>query len=261
MCLLTVIHDAHPEAPLVVAANRDEWLARPASPFGALHERDPRILGGRDELAQGTWLAINEHGVIAGLTNKPVATGRDDSKQSRGKLPMLLAAHTTAAAAVEELRALCPSDFNPCWLLVGDRESLFYVDMTSGDAPSVERLEPGIHILENRGLHEDSVKAEQVAATLTGVASWRGPALVDNLASVLASHTIPERARVGERSDSWKPVETEAACVHAGPYGTRSATIVVVPADRRPAIHNADGPPCTTPFTDVSHHWKAGAVS
>jgi len=252
MCLLIVIHDAHPEAPLLVAANRDEWLARPASPFGILQDGDPRILGGRDEQAHGTWLATNEHGVVAGLTNMPVATGRDDSKQSRGKLPLLLAGHTTAAAAVERLDGLRPPDFNPCWLLVGDRGSLFYVNMTGGDAPSVERLDPGVHILENRGLHEDSVKADQVAATLTDVASWRGQVLVDNLANVLASHTVPERAA----DDTWKPVETEAACVHAGPYGTRSATIIIVPADGRPAIHNADGPPCTTQFTDVSHHWK-----
>ena len=45
------------------------------------------MLGGRDELAGGTWLAVNEHGVVAGLTNQPAAVGRDASKRSRGEMP------------------------------------------------------------------------------------------------------------------------------------------------------------------------------
>jgi uncharacterized protein with NRDE domain len=256
MCLLIAIHDAHPDTSLVVAANRDEWLARPASPFGVLRDRDPRTLGGRDELASGTWLATNEHGVIAGLTNKPVATGRDDSKRSRGELPLLLTRHASAAAAIESIRELDPSAFNPCWLLVGDRESLFYIDMTAGPSPRTERLPAGVHILENRGLHDPSAKADQVRRTLAEVGSWRGPKLVDNLGRVLASHEIPESARTGERENSWKPLETEAACVHAGPYGTRSATIALVGATDRPVVHHAEGAPCTARFTDVGHWWN-----
>src|SRR5690242_18553648 len=115
MCLLAVLFHAHPDAPLVIAANRDEWLARPAAPMGLLRAANdprlvgvpppgaltsggppappaprPRIAGGRDLLAGGTWLAIGEHGVIAGLTNRPTAAGRDASKRSRGELPMAL---------------------------------------------------------------------------------------------------------------------------------------------------------------------------
>ncbi|MEK7705269.1 MAG: NRDE family protein, partial [Myxococcota bacterium] len=60
MCLLAVLSRAHPDSPLVVAANRDEWLARPAAPFGVLDER-PRVVGGRDLTAGGTWMATNEH--------------------------------------------------------------------------------------------------------------------------------------------------------------------------------------------------------
>src|ERR1700689_1191804 len=98
-----------------------------------LRDRDPRVLGGRDELAGGTWLAVNEHGVVAGLTNQPVASGRDPSKRSRGELPLAFAAYRTAAEAVAAVTArLDPSGYNPCWLLVGDREALFSVGLAGG---------------------------------------------------------------------------------------------------------------------------------
>ena len=255
MCLLIVAHRVHPDAPLVVAANRDEWLARPSSPFGVLRAAEPRVLGGRDQVAGGTWLATNENGVVAGLTNRPVRTGRDDSKRSRGELPLILAARGRAADAAAAFD-LAPVEFNPCWLLVGDRDALFYIDMTAGDAPAVERLAPGITVLENRALGESSPKAESVTTALDGLAAWRGATLVERLAAVLASHVVPDRARAGERTDDWKPVELEAACVHAGSYGTRSSTIVVVPPRGLPEVHHTDGPPCTTPFVAAGHHWQ-----
>ena len=58
-----------------------------------LAESDPRILGGRDEKAGGTWLAVNEHGVVAGLTNRPAPDGADPARRSRGEIPLALAAH------------------------------------------------------------------------------------------------------------------------------------------------------------------------
>ena len=90
----------------------------------------PRILGGRDELAGGTWLAVNSAGVLAGLTNQPSAS-RDPAKRSRGELPLRFAAYQDAATAVAEVCGrLDLADYNPCWLLVGDRDTLFSIDLT-----------------------------------------------------------------------------------------------------------------------------------
>ena len=117
-----------PDAPLIVAANRDERLDRPAVPMTVLRERQPRILGGRDELAGGTWLAVNENGVVAGLTNQPSFGGRDPSKRSRGELPLAFASYASAAEAVRAVSAvLNPARYNPCWMLVGDAEALFFI--------------------------------------------------------------------------------------------------------------------------------------
>jgi uncharacterized protein with NRDE domain len=103
MCLLAVMHRIHPDAPLVVAANRDEDPARPAVAMTVLRPAGPRILGGRDEQAGGTWLAINEHGVMAGLTNRPGRT-EGPGRRSRGELPLALARFATAQEAVDAFR-------------------------------------------------------------------------------------------------------------------------------------------------------------
>ena len=275
MCLLVVVSRLDRDTPLVVGANRDERLDRPAVPATVLHDAAPRILGGRDEEAGGTWLAVNEHGVVAGLTNRPAPEGRDPARRSRGELPLALAMHRDAAAAVDDfVTHFNPADYNPAWLLVGDRTSLFALDMTAGSRPVAEALGPGVHILENNPLHEPSPKADNVR-TLLGTASRNGGDPVTVLRSVLLDHSIPvpdeDAGPAGIRQDSGdtidaavrseepptRPVETLAACVHTEKYGTRSSTIVRVRAEEAelPDVLVADGHPCTAPFADVGILW------
>src|SRR4051794_26961936 len=134
MCLLIVMSRTRTDYPLIFGANRDERFDRAATPMTVLRQRDPMIVGGRDDLAGGTWLAVNEHGVVAALTNRPMVGGkRDPSKRSRGELPVALTSYPSAKEAVEAfVLEFRPSDFNPSWLLVGDRHHLFAVDMSEG---------------------------------------------------------------------------------------------------------------------------------
>lgn len=98
-------------------------------------------------------------------------------------------------------------------------------------------LAPGTHVLENRPLGADSPKADRVRAALAGINTCRGPALIEALYQILGSH--------------------DAACVHAGPYGTRSAVILIVPPDpdMPPRLHYSEGPPCTAPLRDATSWW------
>ncbi len=266
MCLLVVVSRLDPGAPLVVGANRDERLDRPASAMTVLRASSPRVLGGRDQQGGGTWLAVNEDGVVAGLTNRPSPQGRDPDKRSRGELPLALAVHRDAASAVADFTArLRPAHYNPAWLLVGDRTSLFALDMTgSGDAvASVERLGPGVHVLENTALHAPSVKADHIRGLLGDIGALRGEALVERVRTVLVDHSVPDSEdRADTQTDAVaeadgarsRPVETLAACVHTDEYGTRSSTVVRVPtaSGRRPQVLVADGHPCEFPFVDVT---------
>ena len=144
MCLLIALSRTVDGAPLMIGANRDELYGRPATAMTVLQDSGPRLLGGRDHLAGGTWLAVSEHGVVAGLTNQPVTSGprRDPAKRSRGELPLMFAACPDAATAVQEVCAkLDPDAYNPCWLLVGDRQGLFSVGLAGRSEEHTSELQ------------------------------------------------------------------------------------------------------------------------
>jgi uncharacterized protein with NRDE domain len=250
MCLLVVSSRMVPGEPLIVGANRDEVLERPSTAVTLLDEGPPRILGGRDELSGGTWLAVNRHGICVGLTNQPLGDAKDPSKRSRGELPLFLARHATAAEAVDALLAThSPAEYNGSWLLVGDRTSLFFVDFTGTAGGSAVALPPGIHVLENRALGERSPKVDLVCAALGAPAD--GDQVAEAFRRVLADHTNPEAE---ERPNA-------ANCVHREGFGTRSSCIVrVEEGTAAPRMWVADGPPCTTPYADVGGLWRGAAT-
>ncbi len=263
VCLLVVAWQTIGDWPLVVGANRDEWLDRPATSITVLCDVDPRILGGRDERAGGTWLAVSEHGVVCGLTNRPMPDGPDPTKRSRGRLPLVAARCRTAEEAAETLVAEVGANaYNAAWLLVGDRRSLHYVAVEPDGTADSRRLEPGLHVLENAPLDERSVKVDHVRAMLAD-AEAHGTARWDALHSLLRLHTdaippgeIPMFADGRERLAA-----TLAPCVHADGYGTRSSSLVRVSANEQalPQLAVAEGPPCTHRFVDTGELWSSDA--
>jgi uncharacterized protein with NRDE domain len=169
------------------------------------------------------------------------------SRRSRGELPLLLARRSGALEAARALQAEIRSEeFNPCWMLCGDRETLVYLDLSTSGRPYIEALGPGVYVLENRPLGPGP-KADLVRAHL-GAPPSELDALTRRLESLLASHEIP--STVGTHGDTRLP-ETGAACVHAGSYGTRSAQIVIVPDRGAPRIRFTDGPSCENPWRDL----------
>jgi uncharacterized protein with NRDE domain len=255
VCLLVVAFRLFPGTPLLIGANRDEFLSRPAVPMTVLRAEEPRVLGGRDKESGGTWFAVNEWGVFAGLTNRPREEGRDPALRSRGELPLALTRYPTAARCVESFLAHHrPSDYNGSWLLAGDRDSLFFIDFTGVVEPRAVALTPGLHVLENRPLGAPSPKAARVGAALAPATDDR-TALVA-LRRILEDHTLaeppgPDRPR------------SSANCVLLEEYGTRSSCLVRYTTDvaSPPRLWVADGPPCTAPFVEVSALWSRQAVS
>lgn len=261
MCLLVVASRIVPDEPLIVGANRDEVLDRPSTPVTLLSSGPPRILGGRDELSGGTWLAVNRNGVCAGLTNQPLGDAKDPTKRSRGELPLAAARRSTAREGVQVLaHEFDPGQFNGAWMLVGDPTSLWFVDLTGPRVVTVE-LPPGIHVLENRAVDTPSAKVDLVREGLGEVAAGTGRELDGDAVEaafrrVLADHRIPEG---DDRPNSGN-------CVHLDSFGTRSSCVVRVGTSRdgpggaggaipAPRMSVADGPPCTTAYADVSALW------
>ena len=125
MCLILVAWQLHPEYPLVIAANRDEFFARPTAPAGFWMDA-PQVLAGRDLDAGGTWMGVTRGGRFAALTNFRDPAQNRSGAPSRGKL---VADFLTSDAPAQTYLADVAPHGNRCNgynLLVGDGASLWW---------------------------------------------------------------------------------------------------------------------------------------
>lgn len=241
MCTLVVAFAVWPDAPLVVAANRDERLDRPAEAPAVREHAGRLVVAPLDLRAGGTWIALGERGVFAAVTNRhdPAYFGRV-APRSRGELVLDAAAADGAMAAADHAATTDPARINPFHLLVADREAAFVV-WTDGRRVHRQRLEPGIHVVTERSFGAaDPSRERALHARLVGLASEPSPPPVDFWRAELSRHEADPFA---------------GTCVHADGlgYGTRASTHVRlgVPAPAAELWH-AEGRPCTTPWRDLS---------
>lgn len=144
MCLIVAAWRAHPDWRLIVAANRDEFHARPASPAAFWPDR-PALLGGRDLEAKGTWMAVSRRGRFAAVTNYRGAR-EPSAAESRGALvTRFLESDVPAKDYVGQVveRQASYSGYN---LLACDGEELWW---TSNRDSAPRRLDPGYYALGN----------------------------------------------------------------------------------------------------------------
>src|SRR5262245_10355038 len=110
MCTLIAAFQQWPALPLLVAANRDEALARPA--LGPMcWDGAPRFVAPRDEKAGGSWLGLNEHGLFVGITNR-AGSSADPGGRSRGLLVTAALAERSARELNHRLQGTDPHAYN-----------------------------------------------------------------------------------------------------------------------------------------------------
>ncbi len=263
MCTVVALHGVRADAPLIVAANRDEFYARATTGPQLL---DEGIVGGRDELALGTWLGVtrsapHETGLVVAVTNQRTHRLPDPGRRSRGEL-VLEALRARSVAGVEALlRRIDAREYNPFNLLFGDGASLRVAYARDHVAEiAVEPHGPGVWILANDRIDApDYPKTRRADALVRPHVEAPLPALVDALKTMLGDHEKPDAAHVpgpqpGSPFSHALLRELQALCIHTSDYGTRSSTIVTLGEDRKPSRYlHAEGPPCTAPFVDFTH--------
>ncbi len=218
MCLIVVGWHVHPEFPLVVAANRDEFYERPT----ALAARWPdasEIIGGADLEAGGTWLGIAENGRFAAVTNVR-EPGMRKGERSRGRLTRdFLLSSLPAIDYARHIDNHAHAGFN---LLLSDGNSLVYC--SNRDGPPRE-LSPGIYGLSNHVLDSPWPKLlkarENFARALPQLPDETGffELLADR--EIFADEQLPQTGIGLERERM-----LSAVFVHSENYGTRASTVV-----------------------------------
>jgi uncharacterized protein with NRDE domain len=233
VCTLVVAFREVPGAPLVVAANRDERLDRPAEPP---HLWPQGFLAPRDLLAGGSWLGLNRHGLFVGVTNR-FGVAKDEKRASRGELVTTALGAGSARELHDRLRALPPDRYNAFHLLYGDRRDAF-VTWCDGSHVFQEILAPGVHVITERSLGaSDEGRTERILAEWKKIAGNVDEAALEGIMRI---H--------GERSP------LEGTCVHLAAlgYGTRSSMVLFLADDEGASrMLWAEGSPCETPYVPV----------
>jgi uncharacterized protein with NRDE domain len=245
MCTILLAWRCHPETPIVLAANRDELIARPSAPPGVLHI-SPWAVGGRDLVAGGTWLAVARGGTICAVTNRHSASGPpvppDPTRKSRGEIPLQLLVEVAPDDVPARLAVLGPGRYNPVNVVWVSQQRALVAEVDDSGPVRVIDLEPGGHVLTTGDL--DDGRRPKVAMLREGMAAalaaGGGPGeTLLRMRALLADHA----------SHTGKP--TDAACIHGDVYGTVSASSVIA-GSRGIAYEHAPGRPCVTPFSAVA---------
>lgn len=127
MCTAVILRRPGHNWPLLFAGNRDEMRDRPAK-APARHWPDrPEVIGGLDETAGGTWLGINEHGLLSSILNRIGSLGPKAGKRSRGELVLEALDHADAQSAAEALTNLNPQAYRSFNLIVADEKDAFWL--------------------------------------------------------------------------------------------------------------------------------------
>jgi len=135
MCTLVILRRPGHDWPLILAANRDEMIERPWQP-PARHWFDrPQVLAGLDELAGGTWLGLNDDGVVAAVLNRRGSLGPEGGKRSRGELVLEALDHGEAEAAAAALLHLDPRAYRTFNLVIADAENCYWLRNRGADWP------------------------------------------------------------------------------------------------------------------------------
>jgi len=250
MCSLIILRRPGHDWPLLVAANRDELLARPAR-APARHWPDrPEVVAGLDEYGGGSWLGLNDHGVIAAVLNRTGSLGPAQDKRSRGELVLEALDHAEASEAAGALTDLHPQAYRPFNLVVADPRHAYWLRHGGDGEIRIHPIPSGLHMLTVGELDDLSAPRIHRFLPLFRQAAEPDPARDDwhDWQGLLA------RRDADQSGDPSTAMSFELA-TDGGRFGTRAASLIAIPAfpgfEQQPRWLHADGAPDQASFVPV----------
>jgi uncharacterized protein with NRDE domain len=226
MCLILFALGQHPDYPLLLAANRDEYHGRPARPLAPWPE-DAAVAGGRDLEAGGSWLGLSRRGRFAAVTNVREWPPQSGWPRSRGDL---VREFLLGDRPAPDFAASCLAhgdDYAGFNLLLGDASGFWYCSNRRGSP--LRQLQPGCYGLANGVLGDEWPKTRSGVAALQQLLAEPTP---DGLLELLADRTPAADA---ELPDTGIGLEMERRLaprfIVGDDYGTRASTALMVTAD------------------------------
>ena len=225
MCTLVTLRRPGHSWPLLLGANRDEMLSRPWK-APARHWSDRKTtIGGLDQEAGGSWLGLNDHGVVAGILNRTGALGPEKNKRSRGELVLEALEHAEASVATEALSQIDGRSYRPFNLVVADNRDAFWIahrDELNTAAVEINKIPRGISMLTAHDLNDQASPRVQAYLNLFSESSPPDP---DNSEWSGWQRLLASRSN-GETDD---PTEAMNIVTDFG-FGTSSSSLIAIPS-------------------------------
>jgi uncharacterized protein with NRDE domain len=223
MCLILLAYQSHPQYPLILLANRDEFYARPTAQ-AAFWSSDGKILAGKDLQAGGTWMGMNMSGKLAALTNYR-SIDHNTYIKSRGALVSnYLKNREIPESYINQLSNL-REDYAGYNILVGQLENL---QVYSNINNKTHVIQPGIHGLSNRFLNTDWFKVKKGKQALSDLIQK------DNIDKKLFLEILQDRQSVSGQDlpeTGFTKTQEEMLSplfIKSPLYGTRCSTIITI---------------------------------
>jgi len=227
MCLIVFGWKQSADTPLLLAANRDEFYARPAL-AASWWEEAPHVYAGKDLEAGGTWMGINKQGRFAAITNIRNGEGKKSGAPSRGKIVAdFLRDDISASSYLHALEAEAKhyAGFN---LIIGDVNDMYW--LSNAQQHVAQRLQPGIYGLSNASLDTPWPKVIQAKTQFQQLLEQSAPdqAYFDLLADTTQApeHLLPQTGV----SLEWERL-LSSIHIHSNDYGTRVSSLIKCHAD------------------------------
>jgi hypothetical protein len=245
VCTVVLLVRPGHDWPLLLAANRDEMADRPWDPPARHWPDRPEVVAGRDRLAGGSWLGLNDHGVVACVLNRRHTLGPDPAKRSRGELVLEALDHADAVAAAGALAELAPASYRGFNLVVADNRDAYWLKNEAGQI-TVTMLPAGLSMLT--AVDRNELAHPRVARHLPRFAAAPPP---DPVAGDWAAWIEILAATAGpEPEDAMTILPTRP-----GGFATVSSALIALPArpsrQIRPVFRFAAGRPGEAPYEPV----------
>ncbi len=221
MCLINIAWQHHPDYPLIILANTDEFHARPTR---SLHRWESGIYGGQDIQEGGMWMGISETGHFAAITNYRDPDAIRTDVPSRGELVLRYLEEYKDPEAMEAHLLEVGARYNGFNLLYGDRQQLRYFNNVNMEG---KQLDAGIYGLSNALLDTPWPKLKKSKVVFKK--HIQGALSAEKLRQIFYDK---ELAHPAELPSTGVPIALErqlsAICIDTEGYGTRSTALIYV---------------------------------
>jgi len=237
MCILFIANNIREDYPLIIAANRDEFHARPTAPSQFWNE-NPNLLAGRDLEARGTWMGVTRNGKIAALTNVRQPDNIKQNAVSRGELVVnwLLSTSDNSASAHATTLHATREQYSGYNLVFGQitEQGTGNLSVYNNANNTLHTIEEGVIGLSNADIVTPWPKVTQGVNALTDYTRNSAKIHTEALFAILrqdnkAADDVLPNTGIGYE---WEKA-LSSIFIQTPEYGTRTSTLLMVDNNKR----------------------------